>query len=335
MDRRGRLQAWLEARWYGRAPIPGPLRLLSRLYACLIERRRRRLQRRAQPLPVPVVVVGNISLGGAGKTPVVMALVETLRAAGWTPGVVSRGHGGRERGPALLPAEAAPERYGDEPALIALRTGVPVAVGRDRPATARHLLARHPQVDVLVCDDGLQHYRLHRDVEVVVVDGRRRFGNALLLPAGPLREPVSRLQEADVVLVNGPREGESGFTLAPGEALALDGSGARPLASFARHKVHAVAGIGDPARFFATLEAAGIIVVPHAFADHHDFRPADLAFRDGLPVLMTEKDAVKCRRFAQPGWYAVPVTARLPADAIATILRRIDSTRQARASAAH
>lgn len=322
---RARIQAWLEARWYGGAPVPAWLRSLARLFGWLARRRRVSGVRRAVRLPVPVIVVGNISVGGTGKTPVVIALVEALRAMGRRPGVISRGHGGSERGPLLLTGEATPARFGDEPVLIALRSRAPVAIGRDRPEVARLLLAAHPEIDVLVSDDGLQHYRLHRDVEVAVVDAQRRFGNGLLLPAGPLREPVARLSDVDVVLVNGSTAAdEAGFVLRADQAVALDGSGSRPLAAFAGQVVHAVAGIGHPARFFATLRDAGIEVIGHPFPDHHAFTPDDFGFADGRAVLMTEKDAVKCRSFAQAGWFAVPVSASLPPPSIEAIVERLE-----------
>lgn len=316
---------WLEARWYGGAPVPFWLAGLSRLYAALAVRRRQRQLRRAQRLPVPVIVVGNLSVGGTGKTPVVIALVQALQVAGMRPGVISRGYGGRETGPAELGADAEPGQYGDEPVLIALRTGVPVVIGRDRPAAGRHLLHRHPDVDVIVCDDGLQHYRLARNVEIAVVDGRRRHGNGRLLPAGPLREPLQRLAEVDLSLVNGPRSGdEPGFDLRAGALEPLLGGPCRPLSDFAgAGVVHAVAGIGDPERFFATLRAAGLDIVAHPYPDHHHYRAGDLDFEDRLPVLMTEKDAVKCRAFAQPHWYALPVAAELPAGLIEFILQRL------------
>lgn len=321
---RRRLQRWLEARWYGGAGVPLWLDWLSRLYGAVSERRHRRELRRRQPLPVPVIVVGNLTVGGAGKTPVVIALIEALREAGFRPGVISRGYGGRERGPVQVADDGDPARFGDEPVLIAARTGVALAIGRDRVAAARLLLEAHPGTDVIVSDDGLQHYRLARDIEIVVVDGRRRFGNRRLLPAGPLREPLERLAEADWVLVNGPRrDDEAGFDLTPTVAWPMAGGVPRPLSGFAGGAVHAVAGIGEPQRFFLALRLAGLDVVEHAFDDHHPFTPDDLAFGDGHPVLMTEKDAVKCRSFARPNWFAVPVSARLPQPFVAALLSRL------------
>lgn len=307
----------LQRRWYLPDAAPAWWAVpLAWLYGRGVAARRALYRRgvlRSTTLPVPVVVVGNIVVGGAGKTPLVIALVEALRRRGFKPGVVSRGYGGEGHGPRLLDARPDPRRVGDEPALIRARTGVPVAVGADRPAAARLLLAH--AVDVVIADDGLQHLALARNVEICVVDGARRFGNGRLLPAGPLREPVSRLRWVGHVVCNGyaPQAGEVPMRLALGDAVALvDPALRRPLGMFGAQRVHAVAGIGNPARFFDALKLSGLEVVEHPFADHHRYVASDLAFGDGAPVLMTEKDAVKCRAFARPGWWAVPVNAELP-----------------------
>ncbi|MGH8190671.1 MAG: tetraacyldisaccharide 4'-kinase [Rhodanobacteraceae bacterium] len=289
---------------------------------------RRSLYRRgllgATRLPVPVVVVGNLTAGGAGKTPLVIALVEALRARGLTPGVVSRGYGGSAREPCLLGTTPNPDEVGDEPALIRLRTGVPVAVGADRPAAARLLLDQH--VDLIIADDGLQHYALARDLEVCVVDGVRRFGNGRLLPAGPLREPASRLQGVDFVVCNGgePQAGEILMRLGVRDAVSLaEPTRTSPLREFSGTRVHAVAGIGHPQRFFDALRGRGIDATEHAFPDHHRYTLGELAFGDGLPVLMTEKDAIKCRGFAHANWWAVPAIAELPAAFFDAVAARI------------
>lgn len=265
---------------------------------------------------VPVIVVGNISVGGTGKTPLVIWLIEQLRQWGFRPGVLSRGYGGKAEHYPLRVTENTPaEVCGDEPLLIALRTGAPVMVAPDRVTAARALL-RSGEVDVLVTDDGLQHYRLARDLEFCVVDGQRGLGNAALLPAGPLREPASRLGQVDWVAVNGegfePPEQGFRFTLAGEPVAALIGGASRALADF-ESPVHAVAGIGNPERFFASLEAEGLSIIRHAFADHHRFTAADLAFGDTLDVIMTEKDAVKCRAFADARCWYRPVSAQLSA----------------------
>jgi tetraacyldisaccharide 4'-kinase len=307
----------LQSVWYGgRAPSLW-LRALSLLFGALGGLRRRLYTAGLLPrlrLPVPVVVVGNISVGGTGKTPLTIALVEALRERGFRPGVVSRGHGGSVREPRLLDAQMTPQLAGDEACLILRATKAPVAVGRDRVAAARRLLDGN-RVDVIVADDGLQHYRLGRDVEIGVIDGQRRFGNGRLLPAGPLREPAARLACVDFRVCNGgtAQPGEVAMRLRGDTAVALsDSTRQRPLANFAGQRVHAVAGIGNPERFFAHLGASGLDVVRHPFPDHHAFVAADLDFGDDASVLMTEKDAVKCTDFAQARWWSVPVRAELP-----------------------
>ncbi|MFP5307284.1 MAG: tetraacyldisaccharide 4'-kinase [Gammaproteobacteria bacterium] len=312
----------LQARWYSPAPAPRLLLGLARLYGAVVDQRRRRLARAAAQLPVPVIVVGNISVGGTGKTPFVIWLVEQLRSWGFRPGVVSRGYGGRAPAyPYTVRADSDPAHSGDEPLLIARRCGCPLVVAPDRVAAARMLLAQSP-VDVVVADDGLQHYRLARDLEICIVDGARGLGNGALLPAGPLREPAQRLRQVDLVVVNGDGWDDPALRVLRMQlhselAVALVGGQARPLASFAgTGLVHAVAGIGHPPRFFDALRAAGIEVREHPFADHHRYVAADLDFGDDAPVLMTEKDAVKCAALARPHWFAVPVSVRLgPLDA--------------------
>lgn len=319
---------FLQRIWYGGARVPWWLVMLVPVYRVLAMLRALPYTlgwRRRARIGVPVVVVGNLVVGGSGKTPLVIALAQALRERGWRPGVVSRGYGGSARAPRLLDAQAMPAEVGDEPCLIRRRSQVPVAIGRDRVRAARLLL--DAGVDVVIADDGLQNPHFARDVEICVIDGRRRFGNGRLLPAGPLREPLSRLPQLDFRVCNGAGAGvdEVPMRLLGEVALPLDGHEApRALASFGPGRVHAVAAIGDPARFFASLRDHGIELIEHAFADHHAFVAADLDFGDRLPVLMTEKDAVKCRAFAQPWHWQVPVTADLPAsffDAVAACVR--------------
>ncbi len=312
MNLRASLELWLVRRWYGPRPILALLPL-SWLFGGLGALRRwlyRRALLKAPPRAVPVLVVGNLTVGGAGKTPTVLALIEGLRARGWRPGVISRGHGGDAHAAALLPEQPDPRRFGDEPSLIRIRSGVPVAVARRR-SDAAALLERTGEVDLLIADDGLQHYALARDVEVLVIDGERRFGNAALLPAGPLREPLARADACAARVCNGgtPQSEEWSMQLQAQALRALTGDGVPPPSA---GRVHAVAGIAHPARFFASLRALGFEPIEHAFADHHPFVAADLEFADDLPVLMTEKDAVKCAGFASARCFYLPVSASLP-----------------------
>jgi len=282
--------------------------------------------RRVTRVGVPVIVICNLTAGGSGKTPLVIALVEALRARGMRPAIVSRGYGGSQQAPTVLDDAPDPSRYGDEPCLIRRRTGAEVAIGRDRAEAASLLVKRG--ASVVIADDGLQNPSLGRDIEICVIDGQRRFGNERLLPAGPLREPLDRLSRVDFRVCNGAgaEPGEIAMRLMGDMAVAVAGaSRTRPLSSFVRRRVHAVAGIGNPARFFTGLQARGIDVVPHAFPDHHAFVPGDLEFGDDLPVLMTEKDAIKCVNFASPDIWCVPVSADLPSAFIEALVARLRS----------
>lgn len=313
------------AYWYGEGRVPLGARMLSAVYAGLTGLRRRLYEKglfRSRRSDVPVLVVGNISVGGTGKTPLTIAIVQRLQAEGFKPGVASRGYGREEPSqPRWVDRESNPAKVGDEPALIAHHTQAKLRVDRDRVSAANALVKAG--CDVVVCDDGLQHYRLARDIEIEVIDGRLRYGNAQRLPAGPLREPVERAQRCDFRIVNlgghaaqpgnvGAGFGEWPMKLLAEHAMPIAGGRSRPLASFAGQRVHAVAGIGDPERFFAMLRALGIAVVPHAFDDHHRYTEADFEFGSRLPVLMTEKDAVKCAGIARDDWFSVPVRAELP-----------------------
>lgn len=267
---------------------------------------------RSARLPVPVIVVGNITTGGTGKTPLVIWLVDALRKAGHRPGVVSRGYGGGAgEWPLAVGADSDPREAGDEPVLIVRRTGCPLVVDPRRPRAARKLVSDYG-CDVIVSDDGLQHYALARDLEIAVIDGARRFGNGRCLPAGPLREKPSRLQAVDMIVVNGAAEpGECSMSLAGGRADSLcDPTLSHALQHWQGRTVHGVAGIGNPERFFAHLRAYGLTVVEHPFPDHHRYRGCEFDFGDELPVMMTEKDAIKCRDFAEIRHWFVPVSAQ-------------------------
>jgi tetraacyldisaccharide 4'-kinase len=262
---------------------------------------------------VPLIVVGNVTVGGSGKTPLVLWLAELLKRNGYHPGLVSRGYGGKSaEWPQCVTAYSDPAEVGDEAVLLARRSGCPMVVGPDRVADAMQLL-QQGQVNVIISDDGMQHYRMQRDIEIAVLDGERRLGNRLCLPAGPLREPASRLRSADYIVTNGQAadSNEWSMTLQGSEACSLAGDEKRPLASFTS-PVHAVAGIGNPERFFTSLRQYGLEVIPHAFADHYPYLRGELDFDDDYPVLMTEKDAVKYLHFAGERHWFVPVSAMLP-----------------------
>lgn len=297
--------------WYDGAPWTALLLPAAWLYGAVVCLRRHAYRRgwlHSTRVAVPVIVIGNLTVGGTGKTPLAAAVALRLRERGLRPGLAARGYGGRVRNDARrVTPDSDPREVGDEPVLLARVTGCPVAVA-PRRARAAELLV-DAGVNVVVCDDGLQHYALARDAEIAVMDAARGFGNRRLLPAGPLREPPARLAGTDLVL----RRGACGdFDLVPEAARPVAGGGERrPLDAFAGQRVHAVAGIGDPERFFDMLRAAGLEVMPHPFPDHHVFRERDIRFGDEAAVLMTEKDAVKCIRFAGERHWYVPVTARL------------------------
>jgi len=274
-------------------------------------------------LRVPVVVVGNLTVGGTGKTPLVLALAAALRRSGMHPGILSRGYGGSGAEPRAVRAADDAGRVGDEPLLLAERSGCPVWIGANRAAAGRALLAAHPDCDVILCDDGLQHYRLRRDFEIAVED-ERGLGNGMLLPAGPLREPAGRRVDATVVNADQSRSGAFAMRIVPASLHRVADAPARVMQSeLSGKKLHAVAGIGNPGRFFAALSRMGLAFSPHAFPDHYAFRPADLEFADCDFVLMTEKDAVKCRHFARHDLIAVRVDAEVDPALTALILERI------------
>jgi tetraacyldisaccharide 4'-kinase len=324
----------LSLAWYRNAPGLQLLRPLARLYGWVMQRRRARFL--ANPAgsyrsTALVVIVGNITAGGTGKTPMTLALAQVLQKHDVPLAIVSRGHGGHsKRYPLEVTPDLSPDECGDEPLIYARRAGCPVVVDPDRVRAVQYLEQKY-QPRLILSDDGLQHYRLHRDVEIVVLDGQRGLGNGCLLPQGPLREPADRLQQADLLVSNGALEAtiDAGdlpvflMHVKPGHLHNLATGETLDAAAFrARYggKVHAVAGIGNPARFFSGLAQEGFAIISHVFNDHHRFREADLAFDGELPVVMTEKDAVKCSTFAtQRHWY-LSVDAVLPADLLPTLL---------------
>ncbi len=283
---------------------------------------------------IPVIVVGNITAGGTGKTPLVLWLAQFLAARGKRPGIISRGYGTTRTDPRAVPVNGSAADYGDEPCLLAQRAGCPVWVGTDRAATARALRAAHPEVDVIISDDGLQHYRLARDIEIAVIDGARGLGNGWPLPAGPLREPASRLATVDAVVVNG---GDTTGAFPHAVAMQLEGDTFRNLqdaqkpvtaAYFRDQQVYAIAGIGNPPRFFAQLQRLGLDCVTRAFPDHHAYTAQDLQFAGDHIVVMTEKDAVKCAAFATTRHWALVVNA-IPDESLGdTIIARLAQARR-------
>ena len=326
---------WLERQWYRWTPWHVVLLPLSLLF-WLLSTLRRSLYRlgwlASTQLNAPVIVVGNISVGGAGKTPLVIALVALLKEQGYRPGIISRGYLGRGTLPRPVRSDSDPIEVGDEPVLLALKTACPVWVGQDRVEAGMALLGSHPEVNVIVSDDGLQHYRLRRDVEIVVIDAERWFGNGQLLPAGPLREPPLRLKQADVVVINGWLPGaplqRREFTMQlVGELfynLRNPSLRARP-EIFAGQTVHALAGIGYPQRFFKHLKKLGLRFSEHPFPDHHGFTPRDLPFHESDVILMTEKDAVKCADFAGDNVWVLPVEAKLDPGVGLAVLEKLRS----------
>jgi tetraacyldisaccharide 4'-kinase len=324
----------LNAIWYGSVKPAWWLRALSSVFKTVVRIRRDMYASEllaSVRVRVPVIVVGNITVGGTGKTPLVIALIEALRARGFKPGVISRGYAGTGEALLVVDERSSPLSVGDEAALVFKTTQAPFIVCRKRVQAARVMLDK-TAVDVIISDDGLQHYRLHRDVEICVIDGERRFGNGYLLPAGPLREPLTRLDSIALRVCNGGEAlpNEIAMRLRGDEAVSVaDPQQRRPLRSFAGLRVHAVAGIGNPERFFAQLRAVGIEVIPRAFDDHFPYAEKDLDFGDGLPVLMTAKDAVKCSAYTRLDLWSVPVRAELPDSFFDAIAQRIRNFRAA------
>lgn len=310
--------------WYGESPGVSVLQPFSWLYGAAVSARRKAYERgwaRSHDVGRPVIVVGNLTVGGTGKTPLTIWLANHLRQYGYDVGLVSRGYGREQGGLRTVTSDCTWQEVGDEPLILHRRTGCMTLVASDRVAGARALAERGAKV--ILADDGLQHLRMRRDCEIVVVDGARGLGNGRVLPAGPLRESGSRAQAADALVVNGGAVGEPIRGVSPelaavalrmrllaSKARQVAGSGQeQPLEAFRGRPVHAVAGIGNPQRFFADLGARGLELIEHPFPDHHALAAADLDFGDGLAVLMTEKDAVKCRQAAGPRHWYVPVEA--------------------------
>lgn len=311
-----RFQSLLERSWYGKTFLTQVLRPLSWLFVAIVTVRQffyRHKLLKSTRLPVPVIVVGNLTVGGTGKTPLVIWLADYLKTAGFRPGVLSRGYGGRAKNwPQQVRPDADPVVVGDEAVVISRRTSCPMAVGPDRVSAGLALL-KYSDCDVIVSDDGLQHYALQRDIEVMVIDGTRRFGNGYCLPAGPLRELKTRKDTVDFKVTSGvAAQGEYPMTYKGTRIINLLDGKEQDIAEFKDKAVVAIAGIGNPDRFFNFLRAHGLRLETRSYPDHFQFDQDSIVVPDTATVLMTEKDAVKCQRYAKPNWWYLPVDAELP-----------------------
>lgn len=331
-----RFSDWLTHEWQHPSYWQWVLRPWAWLYASLLILRKYAYRSgllHTTSFSVPIIVVGNLTVGGTGKTPLVIELAHQLRAAGKFPGIISRGYTGHHTRPIAVTVDSDPKQCGDEALLLAQRTQVPIWVGHQRPAVAKALLNAHPKIDVLISDDGLQHSSLGRYIEIIVIDGSRGFGNGQLLPAGPLREPSSRLEFADIILVNQTSTLHPSIRhLPPHHTMHFTPSCIYALKSpshtvkidyFHDTALHAIAGIGHPQRFFDQLHAAGLSFTAHPFPDHYDFQANELNFEGNL--LMTEKDAVKCRKFATDQMWVWPVSAQIDTTLLPKILTLLDA----------
>lgn len=320
--------SWILKCWSHQQPVGYGLLPFAWLFQGLIWLRRIYYIKKQTQFDVPVIVVGNITVGGTGKTPLVAALAQILLAQGFYPGIVMRGYksGLKRDEVALVTEQSIAAKLGDEPVLLRKKTGCPVMIGVKRVQVVSELLARFPEVDVVLSDDGLQHYALGRDIEIAVI-GRQGLGNGFCLPAGPLREPLSRLNHVDFIISENsptyPHEWQIGRTLSSSLYQVRDPHITQVLSEWRGKTAHAVAGIGDPNGFFDMLRQAGIHVIAHPFPDHYVYKAIDLKFNDNLPILMTEKDAVKCEAFASSTMWAVPLEITLPIEFQHLLIREI------------
>lgn len=336
--------------WYQDRVVLWPLVPLSIIYASIVKLRRKWYRLRAffkksffethsNPV-IPVIVVGNITVGGTGKTPLVIHIAEYLIEQGWQPGIISRGYKGKHRKPTEVNAKSDPSIVGDEALLFAKHVECPIVVGKNRSKALKKLLKMNPKhaIDVVISDDGLQHYALDRHIEIAVVDAQRRLGNGYCLPVGPLREPESRLSTVDLVIYNTgafygvpekaiPKDAYTAYTMGyvPDKLYnAFQPNRQASLATFHAKTVHAIAGIGNPEQFFQLLTDYGLIVIKHAFPDHHRFTHRDVYFRNEFPVIMTEKDAVKCKKFVDLRHWILPIKAEVDSQFDAKLLALLE-----------
>lgn len=331
---------WLQKQWLSFTFWHFLLLPLSWVFAGIVSVRRLFYKKgwlKSSQLNVPVVVVGNINIGGAGKTPLVIWMAEKLQLSGYKPGIISRGYGGNVIKVTEVSASSDPSAVGDEPVLIAMRTRCPVFVSPNRVDAGQALLHTHPECDVIISDDGLQHYQLQRDVEIVVYDSVTKFGNEALLPAGPLREFKSRLKTVDALVSNGKVTSDAVCYVPKPVEMQLESSMFYNLEAhhvtaraeaFVQKRILAIAGIGNPSRFFQKLSGMGLRFQSKAYADHYAFQAKDFDGIEAEVVLMTEKDAVKCRSFAQPNMWVLPVNAVIDDDLIVTVLNKLKKSRK-------
>lgn len=310
-------EQWITHHWYSQHKtwLAYALMPFATIFSLIVKLRRKLYQTKYLKIyraPCPVIVVGNITVGGVGKTPLVIALYFFLKERGWTPGIVSRGYRGKYEGVAWVAADSDPTQVGDEAVLLAARTGGAVVVSRDRALAIKTLLAE-TACDIILSDDGLQHYAMARKFEIVVMDVNRKLGNGLCLPAGPLRESPSRLKEVNLVVINGGDESQCAFSLSGVSLINVSNSSVTESVKILHDKkIHAVAGIGSPQRFFDYLKGLGAEVIEHPYPDHYCFQASDFeCFASGDTIVMTEKDAVKCRVFAKQNSWFLPVEAHL------------------------
>ena len=328
-NKTSRLQQWLERIWYEDGK--GRLLLLpfSLLY-CAVNAYQRKTQSKDQiKLPCPVIVVGNITVGGTGKTPLTIHITKLLQKAGYKPAIITRGYGGKAvNWPQYVTASSDAGLVSDEAVLMASRTGVPVYAGANRLESIRELLHTH-ECNVIISDDGMQHYKLPRDIQIAVIDGERQFGNGYCLPAGPLREKKERLDDCDLIIVNGKNKSQNHWYNMILEGYSFTNLKTHAeiyLGEFKAKRIHGVTGIGNPQRFFSSLEQKGFDIIKHSFPDHYNFKQSDLSFNDDLDILMTEKDAVKCRNFATDKYWYFPVEAQIDASFDNQLLNLLENT---------
>ncbi len=321
-------EAKIRKRWYGGGDVSGMAKLGAKVFGWIVSTRKNMYAmglRKTHKLKVPVIVVGNITAGGGGKTPMVIWLASHLKSMGYRPGIVSRGYGGKRKvEPMFVTANANPTASGDEPLLMAKNTGLPVMVGKDRVKAAKALINSY-SVNVIVADDGMQHLAMGRDAEIVMLDAKWRTGNHQMIPAGPLREPLERLNDVDLVVFKGAFENQHHYELEIDEIHQLNHQKqTKDLAEFRNQKVVAMAGIANPDGFFNSLSKAGIPIIKTPLPDHHDFSEADFTPHAENMILMTEKDAVKCEHLQLPNVWVVKVKVKMPETTEAAINQLIE-----------